>query len=166
MFIELCFKLAAPLAAIISMAATGGFFNKLLKGFWSMPKAIREIIWWIQNSSEVSTIVDDYNSLTAAAFNQKYGAGAINYVMEYLNEGIDYLQLVYVNFTEHPVVTILAAGITFLVFYLLARIARFVRQKGQGSVVTKFERRAGKRIFEDPQEEEQTNASTIENQWI
>lgn len=166
MFVELCFKIAAPLAAVISMASSGGFFNKLLEGFWSLPNAIREIVWWIQNLSEVSIIVDDYNSLTAAAFNQKYGAGAINYVMEYLNEGLTYLQLVYINFMEHPITTILAAVITFLVFYLAARIARFVRQKGQGSVFTRFERRTGKRVFKDLEKEEQSDSTPTNNPWV
>lgn len=147
--IEICLKLAAPLAAIISMAAHGGFFYKIIAGFQSLPEAIREIIWWIKNIPEVGKIVDDYNTMTAATFNQKYGAGAVNYVMDYLNEGITYLQQVYQNLIEQPVSTVLAAVIVFLIFYLLARIVRFIRQEGQGSFITKFERRTGGRIFKD-----------------
>ncbi len=145
--VELCLKLAAPLAAIISMAAQGNFIAKIVAGFQSLPEAVREIIWWIKNIPEVGKIVDDYNTLTAADFNQQYGAGAVNYVMDYLNQVITYLQQVYQNLVEQPISTVLAALIVFLLFYLMARIVRFLRQEGQGSFITKFERRAGNRIF-------------------
>jgi len=145
--IEYCFKLAAPLAAIISMAAQGGFVYKIVEGFQSLPEAIREIIWWFSNISEIGTIIDEYNTMTAANFNQKYGAGTINSVMEYLNEGVAYLQLVYLNLAEQPLATILAAFVVFMIFYLAARLVRFIRQKGQGSVIDKMERRAGDKVF-------------------
>lgn len=147
--VEYCFKLVAPLAAVISLAAPGSFLYKVMLGFRSLPDAIREIVWWFRNASEIGTIINDYNTMTAANFNQKYGAGAINYVMEYLNEAVAYLQQVYVNLAEQPVATVLAAATVFLLFYLLARIARFVRQRGQGSVVTRFERKMGDRVFEN-----------------
>ncbi|SMO51959.1 hypothetical protein [Fodinibius sediminis] len=145
--IEYCFKLAAPLAALIATAARGGFFAKMMEGFQSLPEAVRESIWWIKNIPEVGKIVNDYNTLTAANFNQKYGSGAVNYVMDYINEGVSYFQQVYMNLSEHPLVTVIAALIVFLIFYLLARLVRFVRQEGQGSFITKFERRAGDRVF-------------------
>ena len=147
--VEFCFKLAAPLAAVISMAAPGGFVYKVISGFESLPEAIREIIWWVRNVSEIGVIIEDYNTMTAANFNQKYGAGAINSVMEYLNELVSYIQQVYVNLAEQPITTILAALLVFLIFYLGARVARFIRQRGQGSVVTKFERKMGNRVFSD-----------------
>lgn len=147
LIIEFCFKLAAPLAAIVSLAAGGGFFSKFLSGFRSLPRAIREIVWWVQHIPEIGKIVEDYNTLTAASFNAKYGSGAINYVMAYFNEGLTYLQQVYQNLAEQPVVTVLAAGSVFLSLYLLGRLVRFIRQRGQGSVITKFERRTGHRIF-------------------
>lgn len=147
--VEYCFKLAAPLAAVISLAAPGSIIYKVTQGFRSLPEAVREIVWWFQNASEIGTIINDYNTMTAANFNQKYGAGAINNVMAYLNEAVTYLQRVYVNISEQLVATILAAVTVFLIFYLLARIARFIRQEGQGSLVTKFERKMGSRVFED-----------------
>ncbi len=145
--IELALKLAAPLSAIISMAASGSFIQKVIEGFRSLPDTVREIIWWIHNIPEISNIIDDYNTLTAAEFNKKYGAGAVNYVMDYLNEGVEYLQQVYVNLAERPITTISAALLAFLICYLSARVVRFIRQKGEGSVITKFERRAGDRMF-------------------
>src|SRR5690625_805939 len=145
--IEFCFKLAAPLAAIIAMAARGGFFSKLTEGFQSLPEAVRGIIWWVRNIPEVGKIVNDYNTLTAAMFNQKYGSGAVNYVMNYLHEGISYLQRVYQNVSAQPVSTLMAAVVVFFIFYLLARLARFLRQEGQGSGITRVERRTGNRVF-------------------
>lgn len=146
--IEYCFKLAAPLAAFISMATPGGFINKIISGFESLPEAIREIIWWVKNIPEISIIIEDYNTMIAANFNQKYGAGAINSVMEYLNELVSYLQQVYANLADQPAGTILAALIVFVIFYLLARVCRFIRQRGQGSVITKFERKMGSKVFD------------------
>ncbi|MCW9708034.1 hypothetical protein [Fodinibius salsisoli] len=145
--IEWCSKVAAPLAAFISMGVQGGLLYKILAGFQSLPEAIQEIIWWVKSIPQVGSIVDDYNTLTAADFNQKYGAGAVNYVMDYLNDGLAYLQQVYQNLVKQPISTLLAATIVFLIFYLLARIVRFIRQEGQGSFITKFERRTGERIF-------------------
>lgn len=145
--IEFALKLAAPLSAIISMAASGNLIQKVVEGFRALPDTVREIVWWIQNIPEISNIIDDYNTLTAAEFNQEYGAGAVNYVMDYLNEGVEYLQQVYVNLAERPITTILAALLAFFICYFSARVVRFVRQKGEGSVITKFERRAGDRMF-------------------
>lgn len=157
--LEFCFKLAAPLAAFISMAARGDFLTKLVQGFQSLPEAIREIIWWFKNVSEIGIIIEDYNTMTAANFNQKYGAGAVNYVMEYLNEAVAYLQQVITNLSDQPVATLLAAALVFLIFYLLARLARFIRQEGQGSVVTKFERKMGKRVFKNQRSESYESSS-------
>lgn len=145
--IEFCFKMAAALAAFIALRARGGFFSKVMEGFQSLPDAVREIVWWIRNIPEVGKIVNDYNTLTAAMFNQKYGSGAINYVMDYLNDAVAYLQRAYLNLSQQPVATVLAAVTIFLIFYLLARLVRFVRQEGQGSIVTRLERRTGERIF-------------------
>jgi len=145
--IEYGLKLAAPLAVSISLGARYGFLNKIMYSFRSLPDAIRKIGWWIGNIPAVSEIVDDYQTLTASSFNQKYGAGAVNYVMDYLGESISYFQKVYNNLSEQPIATIMAALIVLFIFLAVAWIARFVRQKGQGSLITKFERRMGKRVF-------------------
>lgn len=145
--VEYCFKLAAPIAAVISLGVPGPFSTKVVSGFRSLPQAIHEIIWWFRNIPEIGHTIEDYNTMTAANFNAKYGSGAINNVMNYLNEAVAYLQQVYVNLAEKPVTTILAALVVFLVLYLLSRVARFIRQEGQGSLVDRYERRAGDRVF-------------------
>lgn len=144
---EMAFKILAPIAAAISLGDRGGFLSKIGSGLGSLPEKTVELVKTIRNTDYVTRIIDDYNSLTAAAFNEKYGGDAINYVMQYLNEGVAYLQNVYQNITEEPVSTAFAALLVFLLLYLLSRLMRFVRQRGQGSVIDKMERRAGDKIF-------------------
>ena len=128
---ELALKIAAPVAAAISLGNTGHFFEKVMTGFASLPQTIRDLFVTLGSSDYVTRVITDYNTLTAAAFNQKYGAGAINYVMDYLNEGVSYLQNVYENLNDQPLSTIVATLLVFMVLYLLSRAARFVRQRGQ-----------------------------------
>ncbi|MDX1586519.1 MAG: hypothetical protein R3222_07240 [Balneolaceae bacterium] len=141
------FKILAPIAAAISLGDTGNFLSKVSSGLGSLPEKIRELIRRLDNTEYITQIINDYNSLTAAAFNEKYGGDAINNVMQYLNEGVAYLQNVYRNVTEEPVSTALAALLVFMLLYLSGRLMRFVRQRGQGSVVDKMERKAGNKIF-------------------
>lgn len=145
--IEMGFKILAPIAAAISLGDKGGFLSKVGSGLGSLPVKIRELVRTLNNTDYVTGIINDYNSLTAAAFNEKYGGDAVNYVMQYLNEGVIYLQNVYQNITAEPFTTALAALLVFMILYLSSRLMRFIRQRGQGSVIDKMERRAGKKIF-------------------
>lgn len=145
--VEIAFKITAPVAAAISLGTRGGFLDKIGMGFASLPVTIRELAATLSSSDYVSQIINDYNTLTAAAFNEKYGGGAIQYVMQYLNEGVVYLQRVYQNLTTETISTVIAALLVFVVLYFFSRSARFVRQRGQGSVVDKMERKAGDKIF-------------------
>lgn len=144
---EMGFKLLAPIAAAISLGDQGNFLSKIGTGLGSLPEKISELVRTIRNTDYVTRVIDDYNSLTAAAFNEKYGGDAINYVMQYLNEGVAYIQNVYQNITAEPVSTVLAALLVFMLLYLSGRLMRFVRQRGQGSVIDKMERKAGEKIF-------------------
>ena len=145
--LEIAFKITAPVAAAISLGTQGGFFDKVGSGFASLPQTIRELLVTLGSSDYVSQIINDYNSLTAAAFNEKYGGGAIQYVMQYLNNGVVYLQKVYQNLTTETISTVIATLLVFVVLYLISRSVRFVRQRGQGSVVDRMERKAGDKIF-------------------
>ncbi|NGP75695.1 hypothetical protein G3570_03570 [Balneolaceae bacterium YR4-1] len=144
---EMGFKILAPIAAAISLGDQGGFLSKIGSGLGSLPEKIRELLRTLNNTDYVTGIINDYNSLTASAFNEKYGGDAINNVMQYLNEGVTYLQNVYQNITAEPVSTVLAALLVFMLLYLFSRLMRFIRQRGQGSVIDKMERRAGEKIF-------------------
>lgn len=149
---EMGFKITAPVAAAISLGTTGGFLQKIGNGFSSLPETVMKFLATIRSSDYVTQVINDYNSLSAASFNQKYGGGAINYVMEYLNNGVLYLQNVYQNITSDPVSTSIATLFVFLVLYLAGRSARFVRQRGQGSVIDRMERNAGDKVFRSQSE--------------
>lgn len=145
--LEIALKIAAPVSAAICLGSKGSFFEKVGAGFGSLPDTVRELIVTLGTSDYVVRVINDYNTLTAAAFNEKYGGGAISYVMQYLNEAVSYFQNVYDNMSSEPFSTAFATVLVFVVLYILSRFARFVRQQGQGSVIDKMERKAGDKIF-------------------
>jgi len=149
--LEIAFKIASSVAALIVLGQKGSFFEKVGAGFYSLPQAGSEFYQTVSSSGYILEVINDYNTMTAAAFNQKYGGGAVNYVMAYLNEGVAYLLNVYENMSAEPVSTLLAALLVFCILYLLARSLRFYRQRGQGSFLDRAERKAGDRVFnKDP----------------
>lgn len=151
--IEMGLKVIAPVGAAITLGAGGTFFEKLGTGFASLPQTIRRLFETIGQSDYVLDVINDYNTLTAAAFNQKYGSGAINYVMEYLNGAVRYVQNVYQNLSSEPVATLFAVIVVFLMLYLSGRTARFIRQRGQGSILDRMERKTGEKFFGAANEE-------------
>lgn len=153
--LEYLFKLCAGVIAMIVLGAGGSFFSKLGTGFGSIAGVLRQIADWPDRLAYLGTVIQDYNTLTAAAFNERYGGQAITGVMESLNEGVDYGQAVYQNLTHQPVATIVATLIAFLIFYIIGRTCRFFRQKGQGSFLIKKERELGRRVFDQPEAQDQ-----------
>ncbi len=149
--LEYLFKLAAGVIAMIVLGAGGSFFSKIGTGFGSIGEVLRQVTKWPDTLTYIGTVIQDYNTLTAATFNQRYGGDAVNRVMELLNEGVAYGQAVYQNITGQPVATVIATVLVFLLFYVIGRACRFFRQKGQGSFLTKKERELGKRVFEQPE---------------
>lgn len=145
--LEYIFKLSAAIATIIVLGAKGSFFVKLGTGFGSLLSVYDQLLEWPDKMTYLGTVIHDYNTLTASAFNQRYGGQALNRTMESLNEGVLYIQAVYENLAEQPIATVIAALIAFLVLYLLGRIFRFVRQRGEGSYLIRKERELGNRIF-------------------
>jgi hypothetical protein len=146
--LEYLFKLSAGVIAMIVMGAEGSFFGKLSTGFGSITGILRRVAEWPERLSYLGTVIQDYNTLTAATFNERYGGQAVNRVMESLNEGVAYGQAVYQNFALQPFATIIATLIAFLIFYVIGRMCRFFRQKGQGSFLVKKERELGKQFFD------------------
>ncbi len=145
--LELIFKVTSSVAALITLGQKGSFFEKVGAGFSSLPQAGNEFYETVSSSEYILGVINDYNTMTAAAFNQKYGGGAVNYVMTYLNDGVAYLLNVYENMSAEPVATLLAALVVFCILYLLARSLRFYRQRGQGSFIDRAERKAGAKVF-------------------
>lgn len=149
--LEYLFKLSAGVIAAIVLGAGGSFFGKLGTGFGSIAGVLRQIAEWPERLAYLGKVIQDYNTLTASTFNERYGGEAMNRVMESLNEGVVYGQAVYQNLTHQPLATIVATLIAFLIFYLIGRTCRFFRQKGQGSFLIKKERELGKRVFDQPE---------------
>lgn len=156
--LEYMLKFSAGVIAAITLGGQGPFLAKIATGFGSFFNVIQRIMIWADNLTHIMTVVEDYNTLTAAAFNQRYGGQAINQVMASLNEGVAYMQAVYQNLTVQPFVTIIATFISFITFYAAARIVRFVRQRGKGSYIVRKEREIGDRFFRssDPEPDNPT----------
>lgn len=150
--LEYLFKFTAGVIAAIVLGAPGSFFGKLGAGFGSLLEVGYQLAAWPEKLNYTAEIINDYNTLTASSFNQRYGGQAINHVMQSLNEGVEYLQMVYQNLVTQPVATAIAALVAFLTFYLSARVLRFIRQRGRGSYLTRKEREIGKRVFDNQQD--------------
>jgi len=145
--LEYFFKISGSVAAIIAMGAYGSFFSKLFSGYGSLLPALYNIFEFPEKSRFIVNVIQDYNTLTASAFNQRYGGQAVNYVMGSLNEAVIYLQSIYENISQQPIATLLAGGFAFLSLYITGRFFCFIRQKGQGSYLDRFERKLGNRVF-------------------
>lgn len=151
--LEYIFKFSAGVVAIIVLGGEGSFFSKLGRGFGSLVDVLGKIVAWPDTLGYLATVIRDYNTLTASAFNQRYGGQAVNRVMESLNEAVTYSQAVYQNLTGQPLATVLATMIAFLTFYSVARIVRFIRQRGRGSYLVRKEREIGDRVFRNRESE-------------
>lgn len=147
---EYLFKFLAGVGAAIVIAAEGSFIGKIGAGFSSLWPALQRLFNAPDNLTYLGQVVEDYNTLTAAAFNQQYGGQAINNLLEQLNHAVAYFQAIYQNLVEQPVVTLLATLLTFTVLYLLGRTTRFVRQRGRGSYIDRVERKLGQKVFDQP----------------
>ncbi|MFH5833064.1 hypothetical protein [Halalkalibaculum sp. DA384] len=145
--LEYGFKLLAGVGTAIVLAAEGPFLAKLGAALHSFLPALQQIFRAPERIRNIGSIIEDYNTLTAAAFNDRYGGQAINHLLEQLNQAVAYIQAIYGNIVNQPVSTVTAALVTFMVLYLLARACRFARQRGQGSYVDRMERRLGDRVF-------------------
>jgi hypothetical protein len=145
--LEYIFKFTAGVLAVIVLGSQGSFFGKLGAGFGSLVDVIYQIMAWPDKLGYIGTVINDYNTLTAASFNQRYGGEAVNQVMTSLNEGVAYFQAVYQNLINQPVATIFAVLIAFCFFYFCGRACRFIRQRGRGSYLTRKEREFGERVF-------------------
>lgn len=149
-FLEYFFKLSSGVVSLIVIGASGSFSSKLGTGFASLLPTLMHVTEFPQKFSNTMDVINDYNTLTAASFNQRYGGQALNQVMISMNDGVAYFQGVYQNLSQQPVATILAVTVAFSSLYLIGRGLCFIRQKGQGSYITRLERKLGYRLFKTP----------------
>lgn len=148
MFLEYCTKLTAVAVTAVVLVTDGTFVSKLGNGFGSVSSTLRNIFSAPSDIIDTAYVIHDYNTMTAAAFNQEYGANAINSVMAYLNGAVVYFQTLYQNLASQPFSTFFAALLAFCSLYFISLVLRFARQKGQGSWLNKLERKLGDRVFE------------------
>lgn len=168
LFLEYCIKLSAFVVTAVVLAADGTFGVKLGTGFSSISQSLRSLFEAPGEIAGAATVIHDYNMLGAAAFNEQYGADAINGALAYLDGGIIYWNTVMSNFGSQPFATFFAAIISFWSLYMISLILRFARQKGQGSYFNKLERKLSDRIYETsrrltrpvPESKPQMNGST------
>ena len=144
---EYLLKAAAGIAAVIVVAAKGSFFSRIGSAFSSFDDLLVRFETWPEKITYMEKVVSDYQSLTAAQFNSKYGSQALDTVLGYLNESLQFIQRVYENFSIYPLRTVLSTLLVFILLYTAARLIRFVRQKGQGSLLVQKEREWGDKIF-------------------
>lgn len=149
LFLEYCVKVTAVVVTAVTLSARGAFGEKLGTGFSSLSPSLRKLFDSPSEISGAASMIHEYHTLSAAAFNEQYGTEAISGVLAYLNGGIVYLQTVAQNFASQPFSTFFAALVAFGSLYLLSFILRFARQKGQGSYLTRLERKLAARIFDE-----------------
>lgn len=149
LFLEYCIKISAFAVTAVVLITNGSFGTKLGTGFASISSALRTAFSAPGKLVDTAYIINDYHTMTEAAFNARYGADAIDGVLSYFNGGITYLQEVSNTFAQQPFATFFAALISFGLLYFISLVIRFARQKGQGSYLNRMERKLGERIFSD-----------------
>lgn len=144
---EYALKIASIPAGVLAAGSKGSGLEKAVSGATKVWTAPFELYRKANELSYVNKLNSDYNSLTAKDFVDKYGKDGLNYVMNGLKDFIDWGNQFLQNVREQPVETGLAvAGVTGAL-YLAGRCFRFIRQKGQGSVLDRTERKLGDKIW-------------------
>ncbi|MDX1639097.1 MAG: hypothetical protein R3281_14095 [Balneolaceae bacterium] len=145
--LEYCFKICAFVAAAIAINTQGVLTDKISNSFTALPLSLRRLLELPGELMEMGTIIHDYHSQTIAAFTKAYGVGATNNVLQTLNGAVEYVIGVYNNVTQSPLSTMVAMLVVFSTFYLLARVLRFARQRGEGSYLTRLERKLAAKVY-------------------
>jgi hypothetical protein len=155
--IEWGFKLCALVAGWFALVESGSFGLKIRTGFSSLSYGLRQLFKAPSEINKMIWFVRDYAHMGKGALRQTYGAHSVEQFMHTLNEGITFLYRILNNISQNPLSTLGAGLVVVGIFYLLARIIRFTRQRGQGSRIVRMERGLADRIF---QTEEHQNKRT------
>jgi len=145
--IEWGLKICAVVAGWLALGAQGSFETKLGVGFGSLPQGLRQFFEIPALINKIGWTAHEYQLLGQSEFQEAYGWTPINQMMASLNSGTSVLNQISVNLSRVPFITLTASLIVFISFYLLARIIRFYRQKGQASIVCRWEQKLGDRVF-------------------
>lgn len=136
-------KISAIPAGILALGAQSqGVFGKIAEGYKEVITLPYDIS---SNVSQLSRIMNDSNLLSANEFMKKYGSVGFDAAIGQLTGALNYINQLKENATENPIETVVAGTLTAGSLWLASRALRFIRQKGQGSLVDKLERKlAGK----------------------
>lgn len=145
--IEWGFKLCALVAGMLSLATQGSFGKKLAAGFGSLSDGLRQLFVIPSTFKEISWATREYHRLGHAEFQSTYGMASLDQLIGSLNSFFTFFHQISVNLSQNPLISIMAALLVFIAFYLLGRVIRFARQRGRGSYLCRLEQRLGDRVF-------------------
>jgi len=137
-------RLTALPAGLLAAGSKGNALEKAVAGTQKLVTVPGEICKSAQNFYGVST---DFDTLTAKAFTMKYGTDVANTLIVNAQGAIDYVKQFGENISENPIETFTAAGIAAGTIYAISRTIKFVRQKGRGSILDRFERKMGTKVW-------------------
>ena len=148
---EYILKVASIPAGIIAAGSEGSALSKALHGgakVWTTPVDV------IINFRKLVEISHDYSVLTAREFTNKYGAEMGTYVVGILDGFIEWGSRFSHNVNNEPIETTLAVVVITGLLYAGGRAMKFIRQKGQGSYLTRVERKLGHQYWPETKFEE------------
>ena len=142
---EYAFKMASIPAGFLAAGAKGNLAGKVASGYSELVTLPHNLY---ANTAQVTNIAHDYASnMGVRNFADKYGGQAADVLLKCVNGGVEYLQQLKDNLTDHPFQTLAAAAITAGTLYAVGRGLRFFRQKGRGSLLDKIERNCGEKVW-------------------
>ncbi len=147
--LEYSAKLAAvPVAITAAASQKGNFASAVVDGFSNVGDVVSDVY---STATTLGPMVNDYHSLTAADFVGKYGS---DFLTAAQNSASELGRLVvgladnYTPILGADALHSTAAAATSLALLLGgARVFRFLRQRGQGSILDRAERRLGERVY-------------------
>lgn len=148
---EYILKIASIPAGIIAAGTGGSALAKAIQGgtkVWTAP------IDAVKNLNKIVEISDDYTVLTAKEFTTKYGTEIGTYLANHLHGIIAWGTQFSHNINNEPIETVLAVLVISGLLYAGGRALKFVRQKGQGSYITKVERKLGHKYWPEAKYEQ------------
>jgi len=149
---EYILKIASIPAGIIAAGTGGSALAKAIQGgtkVWTVP------IDAVKNLKTLVEISNDYAVLTAKEFTTKYGTEIGTYLANHLHGIIVWGTQFSHNINNEPIETIFAVLVISGFLYAGGRALKFIRQKGQGSYITKVERKLGHKYWPETNYEEQ-----------
>lgn len=145
--IEWGFKLCALVAGMLALAANGSFGNKVGTAFGSLPEGLRQLFTFPSAFNKMSWTAREYHQMGEGRFREAYGMMPVDQLIGSLSGYFSFFHEISVSLSRAPLMSVTAALMAFLSFYVLGRIIRFARQRGQGSYLCRLEQQLGDQVF-------------------